>query len=162
MPKRNLVKDPNFSDVKEVANITETERKIAQDLIDTMSESQSQCLSAPSIGASKMILVLRDSSDSTYTEMFNPVILDGFGKAVVSEPDRENPGEFIDTLRARMIFVNYQDSMGNPVEKIYLDYEAYSLQIEVDRLNGLLRTVEKKLSFNPPPDDDLEKYLFLC
>ena len=136
MPIRKIIPTQEYSrPVKEVVSITPVEESLIQDLIDTAASENKICLSAPRIGSSKRIAVLKESSEDNYIALINPKILDGFGSALVSESCLKGSGKSKNTLRARMVLVEYQNQIGEVSERIFSDFASYGIQIELDTID---------------------------
>jgi len=137
MPKRKIISSQDYIyPVKEVASVTMSEKSLIQDLIDTAIEENQICLSALRIGSSKRIVVLKEDPGDSYVALINPKILDGFGSVLVSESHSKGSENYKNTLRARMVLVEYQSQVGEINERIFSDFASYAIQIELDVLDS--------------------------
>jgi peptide deformylase len=138
MPIRKIISSQDYVyPVKEVVSITRSEKSLLQDLVDTAHEEQQICLSALRIGSSKRIAVVKESPDDSYVALVNPKILDGFGSKVVQEACSSSPEGYKNTLRARMVLIEYQGVSGEVNERIFSDFASYAIQIELDMLDRI-------------------------
>ena len=141
----DIVMYPNeiLSEVaKPIANITDEDRQLALLLENTMLRMDGQGLSAPQVGVSKRMVVVkltRPASDKEAVVMINPEIIEQAGSSkefegCLSLPrgDRE-----IEVTRSEEISVRYLTLEGNEVVLEESGANARVIQHEIDHLNGI-------------------------
>ena len=134
---------------KKVTRFDASTRKLAQDMLDTMYESDGVGLAAPQVGISKRIMVI-DTSDKEETRkpivFINPTIVVKEGELVGLEGCLSFPGVYFEVKRANKIVVKYQNVAGKDMK---LEAEGNllcrAIQHEIDHLDGEL-FVDKAVS----------------
>lgn len=147
MPIRSLVYAPDMrlkKICKEVANITDDLRQLAEDMVETMYENKGIGLAAPQVGENICLFVMdceqgEDGEKGTVYKLFNPVITwhaeetDEYEEGCLSLP------EILQLVaRPTEVTVKYLNEKG---EKQSLEAEglmAKCIQHEIDHLNGKL------------------------
>ena len=136
MPLREIISPAEYSHpVREVVSVTPAERSLIQDLKDTAELNSLNCLSAPRLGSSKKIMVLRSGPTDEFVTLINPVILGGIGEKVVIETDSLT-GEDKFSQFAAMVLVEYQAENLENIQQMFTDYCSYSIQSEVNRFEN--------------------------
>jgi peptide deformylase len=128
---------------KPIANITDEDRQLALLLENTMFRMDGQGLSAPQVGVSKRMSVVklaRPASDKETVVMINPEIIEQAGSSTAFEGclslprgDRE-----IEVTRSEEISVKYLTLEGKEVVLEETGANARVIQHEIDHLNGIL------------------------
>lgn len=120
-----------------VAGVGAAERKLIDDLLETMDAANGLGLAAPQIGVGKRIVVVHDGECDPFA-LVNPKILKKSGRDEASEGCLSMPGLFGMVTRSKRLSVVAQDRSGR---EIRLDAEgllARVIQHELDHLNGVL------------------------
>lgn len=132
-----------------VASVTDEDRKLVDDMFETMYATDGIGLAAPQVGVSKRILVLdieqpRDEEDWTKRRakplcFINPEITwTSDDLRVYSEGCLSVPGQYADVTRPEKIKIKYLDYDGKAQEMDADGLLATCLQHEMDHLNGIL------------------------
>lgn len=124
---------------KDVSHVGESEKKLAQDMIETMFASKGVGLAAPQVGILRNIIVcspraLRDDVHIFY----NPVIVEEKGEVTDTEGCLSLPCASGEITRAKKIRVKALDQDGNPIDFTVSDFFARVIQHEMDHLKGIL------------------------
>ena len=125
-----------------VKEITDVERKLAEDMLATMYASPIGVgLAAPQVGVLKRLIVIdldRDTPERSPLVLFNPTIQSLTGGATEEEGCLSFPGITADVKRAARAVVTGQDIDGESVRIEAEDLLARALQHEIDHLDGIL------------------------
>ena len=125
-----------------VQEITDVERKLAEDMLTTMYASPIGVgLAAPQVGILKRLIVIdvdRDDPERSPLVLFNPKIQSMEGKVIVEEGCLSFPDITADVKRAAEVVVTAQDIDGEPICIEAEDLLARALQHEIDHLDGIL------------------------
>ena len=125
-----------------VQEITDVERKLAEDMLTTMYASPIGVgLAAPQVGILKRLIVIdlgRDDSEEAPLVLFNPKIHSLAGNTIEEEGCLSFPGITADVKRAAKAAVTAQDIDGEPIRIEGEDLLARALQHEIDHLDGIL------------------------
>lgn len=125
-----------------VQEITNVERKLAEDMLATMYASPIGVgLAAPQVGILKRLIVIdldRDAAEGSPLVLFNPTIQSLAGEATEEEGCLSLPGITADVKRAARAVVTAQDIDGEPVRIEAEDLLVRALQHEIDHLDGIL------------------------
>jgi peptide deformylase len=125
-----------------VDRVTNIERKLIRDMIDTMEEADGAGLAAPQVGVSKRIFVFRQG-DETHA-IINPRIVRRLGDKISgSEGCLSIPGVQAKVLRHKRVVLEGRDENGKAVTYECEDSEdegraATCAQHELDHLDGVL------------------------
>jgi peptide deformylase len=127
---------------KKVTRFDSSTRKLAQDMLDTMYESDGVGLAAPQVGISKRMMVIDVSGSEEAAKpivFINPVILEKEGELIGLEGCLSFPDVFFEVKRARRIVVRYQNVSGKDM-KIEAEGNLLcrAIQHEIDHLDGEL------------------------
>ncbi len=130
------------SAAKKITRFDSSTRKLAQDMLDTMYESDGVGLAAPQVGISKRMMVIdvSGSDDAKKPIVFiNPVILEKEGELIGLEGCLSFPDVFFEVKRSRRIVVRYQNVSGKDM-KIEAEGNLLcrAIQHEIDHLDGEL------------------------
>jgi peptide deformylase len=144
---------------KKITTFDQSVRKLAQDMLDTMYDSDGVGLAAPQVGVSKQIMVIDvgsgdDDDDSRRPIVFiNPQIIEAEGEMIGQEGCLSFPGVYFEVKRASRIVVRYQNLAGKEVKlEASSNLLCRAIQHEMDHLTGDL-FIEKASS---PLQRDLE------
>ena len=125
-----------------VQEITDAERKLAEDMLTTMYASPVGVgLAAPQVGILKRLIVIdldREDSEGAPLVLFNPKIHSLAGETIEEEGCLSFPGITADVKRAAKAVVTAQDIDGEPIWIEGEDLLARALQHEIDHLDGIL------------------------
>ena len=126
---------------KHISSVGKEEKKLLEDMIDTMYAAPGVGLSAVQIGVAKRMIVI-DTSKSDLTsniKMINPEII------WESEEDQLNeegclsfPDQFVEVLRPKEIKVNFINENEESITSTFIGFEAVIIQHEIDHLDGNL------------------------
>jgi peptide deformylase len=123
----------------EVTVFDESLRTIAQQMFQTMYDSQGVGLAAPQVGLAIRLCVIHVPEDPHgELALVNPEIVHAEGRQNGEEGCLSFPGIFVDVQRAMRVRVRYQDLDGRPQELEGEGLMARALQHEIDHLNGVL------------------------
>lgn len=130
-----------------VDEITPEIVQLAEDMIETMIDSNGVGLAAPQIGKLIRLFIIRDEilqEDGKYTLGTPEVILNPH----LSKPAEESdvmlegclslPGLHVEVVRPKSIHVRYQNLKGEWIEERFNDFRARVTMHENDHLNGVL------------------------
>lgn len=125
-----------------VSRVTNVERKLIRDMIDTMEEADGAGLAAPQVGVSKRIFVFRRGEETH--AIINPRIVRRSGGNVIgSEGCLSIPGVQAKVARHKRVVLEGRDENNKPVSYECEDSEdegrsATCAQHELDHLDGVL------------------------
>ncbi|MFW5927076.1 MAG: peptide deformylase [Wenzhouxiangella sp.] len=130
--------DPRLRKVaKPVSEVTDTERQLAADMLETMYAANGIGLAATQVDEALRLLVLDISEKRDQPRVFiNPEIVERSGSQSCEEGCLSVPGIYAEVERAEKIRVRALDTDGSPFE---LDAEgllAVCIQHEIDHLDG--------------------------
>src|SRR5882757_440740 len=97
---------------KKISTFDSSVRKLAQDMLETMYDSDGVGLAAPQVGVSKRIMVIDVSGEDDPKKpivFINPVLTDKEGELVGLEGCLSFPGVYFEVKRANRIVVKFQD-----------------------------------------------------
>ncbi|MCW8843985.1 MAG: peptide deformylase [Rhodobacteraceae bacterium] len=121
-----------------VEAITDAERAVWDDLIDTMEAMPGVGMGANQIGVMQRLAVVDASEErGQVVRMANPEIL--HASVQLREHDEASPnlpGIWAAIKRPRAVTVRYMDEAGEIVEKDFVGLWATSVQHQIDHLNG--------------------------
>ena len=122
----------------EVAAVTDQERDIWADMLDTMYAMPGVGLAACQIGVmSRLAVVDCSANHDEPVRMANPELLHASVKLRAHEEGSPNlPGVWATIERPRAVTVRYLDETGEPVERDFVRLWATSVQHQIDHLNG--------------------------
>lgn len=119
--------------------ITEEDKRLIGDMIDTMKAVEGVGLAANQIGVSKRIFVFNPSVDEWRADVFiNPIIMKRRGSEKMEEGCLSLPGISEEVRRSNYILVEGRDVNGKPVRFEATGLLARIIQHEIDHLNGIL------------------------
>lgn len=125
-------------ETKRIADVDDTVRKLAQDMIETMYEAPGVGLAANQIGISRRIAVFDAQDDLGARVMINPEIIETSGDVEREEGCLSVPGYWWEISRPAFARVKALDLDGNDVEYAGDGLLGRVLQHEVGHLNGRL------------------------
>ncbi|WP_243613713.1 peptide deformylase [Shimia aestuarii] len=121
-----------------VEEITDAERAVWDDLVDTMEAMPGVGMGANQIGVMQRLAVVDASEErGQVVRMANPEIL--HASVQLREHDEASPnlpGVWATIKRPRAVTVRYMDEHGATVEKDFVGLWATSVQHQIDHLNG--------------------------
>ncbi len=126
---------------KEVTEMTDRNRELIEDMIDTMYEANGVGLAAPQVGVLKRIVVIdvSEEGDSPIV-LINPVITEADGEQKGPEGCLSVPGKSGVVTRANHVKVKALDENMEPFELEGTKLLARAIQHELDHLEGVLYT----------------------
>lgn len=131
-----IVKDPVFL-ARKSAPATEEDLPVAQDLLDTLTAHQDECvgMAANMIGVAKRIIAF--DHNGKYMVMFNPELVKNSDLYTAEEGCLSLPGTR-KAKRYRSIKVRYQNESFQMRFKTFTGWTAQIIQHEIDHCNGIL------------------------
>lgn len=132
--------DPLLSQISaSVAKLGPEDKRLIQDLVDTMYEYDGVGIAAPQVGVLKRIIVVSPEAKRGEEQIYiNPKILSEEGEEEGLEGCLSLPGISGEVKRAKKIRVQAQDLGGTILNFVAEDFPARIIQHEVDHLNGKL------------------------
>jgi len=129
-----------------VNKVTKRVRDLVQDLKDTLtSYPDGAGLAAPQINVHLRVVVvrlgLRDEDDATAvipTAFINPEIVEARDERADFDGCLSFPGLYGTTRRPHYLKVKARDETGQPLERIFEDFDAVLVHHEIDHLDGVL------------------------
>lgn len=122
-----------------VATVTDAERKLVRDMIETMYAENGVGLAANQVGIGQQIFVASaDQVRGKEIVIFNPKIVRKQGSVKEFEGCLSVPELFEPVKRAKTVWLTGTDLEGRPVELTATGLLARIFQHETDHLNGLL------------------------
>ena len=148
---------------KKITMIDSSIRKLAQDMLDTMYDSDGVGLAAPQIGVSKRIMVIDVSGEDDAPKpivFINPEIIEEEGELTGQEGCLSFPDVFFEVKRANRVIVRFQDLRGKTL-KLAAEGNLLcrAIQHEIDHLDGEL-FIDKAMS-RLKADLELTKHGFM-
>ncbi len=140
MAIRNIreIGDPILNKVcKEVKEITDRTRELAEDLFDTMYDAQGVGLAAPQVGILKRMVVIDVTGDEPHL-LINPVIMETSGEQVGNEGCLSVPGKTGVVRRPNYVKVRAYDLELKPFEMEGTELLARAICHELEHLEGRL------------------------
>jgi peptide deformylase len=122
-----------------VSNITDSEIKLVQDMIETMYKAPGVGLAAPQVGVSKRIMVTDTTSGEKPDRLFtilNPEIVDTEGEQFEEEGCLSIPGFSATVLRPKKVVLRGVDLNGKEIVLEGADLLARAFCHEMDHLDG--------------------------
>src|SRR5215813_6702384 len=122
-----------------VTNITDTEIKLVQDMIETMYKAPGVGLAAPQIGIAKRIMVTDTTSGEKKDHLFtilNPEIVSSEGEQFEEEGCLSIPGFSANVVRPKKIVLQGIDLNGKEITIEGKDLLARAFCHEMDHLDG--------------------------
>lgn len=132
------VPDPRLRTVaRPVESVTEAERELAGDMLETMYEARGIGLAATQVNRPVRIFVLDLSETRDQPKVFvNPEITRREGRQTCEEGCLSVPGVYAEVERAEQITVRALDADGRPFELEADGLLAVCVQHEIDHLDG--------------------------
>ncbi len=124
---------------EEVTSIGDDEKRLFDDMIETMLKNKGVGLAAPQVGILKRIIVAapKGTKDETYV-FVNPVITESKGEVEDVEGCLSLPCASAEVTRAKKIKFQALDRNGKKINMEVKDFLARIIQHETDHLNGKL------------------------
>ncbi len=124
-----------------VDRVTKDERRLIDNMFETMDAADGAGLAAPQVGVSKRIFVFRRGDD--FHALINPKILRREGSKVGDEGCLSIPGAQAKVQRAAKVLISGRDQKGKAIEWECEDGEEQgragaAVQHELDHLDGIL------------------------
>ena len=121
---------------KEIDNIDDKIRQLAQDMFDTMHKFDGVGLAGPQVGILKRIIVIDLYEEGTQYVLINPIIKTEKGEQIVDEGCLSFPNQYGKVRRPKSVVVEALDLRGKKVKIEAKDLLAQALSHEIDHLNG--------------------------
>jgi len=149
--------DPRLRRVaRPVDEVTDSERQLAADMLETMYESRGIGLAATQVNKDVRVVVMDLSEDRSEPRVFiNPEIIERQGSQKCEEGCLSVPGVYAEVKRAEQVRVRALDAEGDTFELEAAGLLAVCIQHEIDHLDGKVfvdylsplkrRMVEKRL-----------------
>ena len=143
-----------------VAEVTDDLRKLMNDMLETMYESNGVGLAAPQVGILKRIVVIDITPDASCPHvLINPVITEQDGEQTGMEGCLSVPGKQGQVTRPNHVRVQALDGNMQPIELEGEELLARAICHELDHLDGHLyvELAEGELvDVQPPTEEDEE------
>jgi peptide deformylase len=124
---------------KPVTEVTESVRKLIDDMFETMYAAPGIGLAATQVNVAKRVIVLDISEEhDAPLALINPEILEKEGEEQMDEGCLSVPGVYEPVIRAERICVRALDRDGNSFEQEVEGLLAVCIQHEIDHLDGKL------------------------
>jgi peptide deformylase len=124
-----------------VERVTDEERRLLDDMLETMYDAPGIGLAAPQVGVSKRMLVVdiaREGEDRQPMKLINPEILEQADElAAYEEGCLSFPDQFAEVSRPAKVRVRYLDETGEARELAAEGLLATCVQHEIDHLDGI-------------------------
>lgn len=125
-----------------VAEVTDAERKLLDDMLETMYDAPGIGLAAPQVGVSKRMLVIdiaRDGEAAQPMKIINPEIVEASADlATYEEGCLSFPDQFAEVKRPARAKIRYLDETGAAHEIDADGLLATCIQHEIDHLDGIV------------------------
>ncbi|WP_459128722.1 peptide deformylase [Guggenheimella bovis] len=138
---------------KEIVNFDSKLKELADDMLETMYQSEGVGLAAVQIGKLRKLIVVDEYKGDGPMVLVNPSITEESGEQVSQEACLSVTDTFGKVIRPDRITVNYQDLDGNPKTIEAEGNLARILCHEIDHLSGIL-FIDKAVSIDEEDDDD--------
>jgi peptide deformylase len=132
---------------QEFSEITDEDRKLAQDMLETMFAGNGVGLAAPQVGVSRRLIVCSpEFKRGKEYVFFNPKILSATGRELGPEGCLSLPGISGEVVRATHVEFEALDLKGRKIQMKLDDFFARVVQHEIDHLDGVLYVDRVKFS----------------
>lgn len=121
---------------REIEEIDDKIKILAQDMMDTMHKYDGVGLAGPQVGILKRIITIDLGEENTQYILINPVIKKQKGEQIVEEGCLSFPNQYGKVKRPKTIVVEALDINGKKVRVEGKDLLAQALSHEIDHLNG--------------------------
>jgi peptide deformylase len=119
--------------------IGEKERKLIEDMIETMHKTDGVGIAAPQVGQNLRIIVINPTQEKGKDMVYiNPEIIERKGSAKMTEGCLSVPGCSGEIKRSQEVVVKAQDIHGKEVTLRATGLLAVIFQHEIDHINGML------------------------
>ncbi len=122
---------------RSVEEVGVRERKILQQMAQTMSQAQGIGLAAPQVGIDLQLMVV-DLGDNNLIKLVNPLILLREGESVLEEGCLSLPEVTLKVKRSKKVMVEGWNEDGEIIKVEGEDLLAHVIQHEIDHLFGIL------------------------
>ena len=134
-----LVPDPAlFKKARKIAKITAQHKKLAQDMVETMTEHHGVGLAANQVGVLERICVVQTPDMEEAMILVNPEIVKKEGQREVEEGCLSVPGYRGMVIRSEKIRARALDLNSKPLKVDADELLAQALEHEIDHLNGIM------------------------
>ena len=127
---------------KEVLEISNDDKTLMSDMLETMYKAPGVGLSAIQVGVPKRIIVIdtaKDPSPSDPIKLVNPIIMEkSENMNIMEEGCLSFPEQFIEVERYQNVTIQYLNEMGKLKTLTASGFKAVALQHEIDHLDGKL------------------------
>lgn len=142
---------------KPIRSISDSIRKLANDMLETMHFASGVGLAAPQVGVSLRLVVVEVPEEEPLF-LVNPLVLSREGSYEVTEGCLSIPGYRGEIQRSEKVTVRYRDLDGNTRQVTATELLAQALEHEIDHLDGVLYTdhlqsPDKLRKIEPDPDN---------
>lgn len=134
---------------REITEINDRIKELAQDMLDTMYQAEGVGLAGPQIGVLRRICVI-DVGEGPM-EMINPVITAAEGSSIDVEGCLSFPGENGYVERPAKVTCQYTNLKGEPCELTGTGLLARAISHELDHLDGIVY-IDKVIDDYEPED----------
>lgn len=143
---------------KEVTELTDRNKELIEDMLDTMYEAGGVGLAAPQVGILKRIVVIDVEDENGPYIMINPRIVETSGEQTGNEGCLSVPGKTGVVTRPNYVKAVYMDENFEPATIEGTELLARAICHELDHLDGHLYTekVEGPLMDVEPEDEEDE------
>jgi len=124
-----------------VDGVGEEERRLIDDMVESMHHARGIGLAATQVGVLKRIIVIDltgGEKENQVQAFVNPEISCAEGEQLGQEGCLSVPEEYADVKRPRSLRIRALDREGNPIDKTVEGLEARVICHEVDHLDGIL------------------------
>jgi len=125
---------------RDVLEVSDKIRELAQDMLETMHRYDGLGLAAPQVGILKRVIVVDLYEENTKFVFINPVILKQKGEQIVDEGCLSFPDKFAKVKRPKEITIQALDMNGKEIKMHAKDLLAQAISHEIDHLNGIVFT----------------------
>jgi peptide deformylase len=123
----------------EVERFDDELRRLAEEMLETMYESEGIGLAGPQVGVLKRLFVMDVREEGSQAQVLvNPVLVEAEGAERGEEGCLSLPGLIGTVERAARIVMEAQDLDGNPIRVEATGLEARCMLHETDHLDGIL------------------------
>lgn len=136
---------------KEIKEVTEKIRLLAEDMFETMDHEKGVGLAAPQIGILKRIVVIDSGEENERFALINPVIQESEGSQIATEGCLSIPNFTGYVDRPEKLRVSYLNLQGDEKEIKAEGFLARIICHELDHLDGVL--FKDKVELVPEEDD---------
>lgn len=134
-----LVPDPVlFKKAQKIRKITARHKKLADDMVETMTEHDGVGLAANQVGVLERICVIQTPEWEEARVFVNPEIVESEGQRVVEEGCLSLPGVRGRVVRSVKVRAKALNLEAKPIKLVAEGLLAQALEHEIDHLNGIM------------------------